>query len=581
MSEKVTAEQPVDGAELLVRQLKAGGVQNFFSLIEPSLNTVFRSIYQHGLKLVHPRHEAANVHMADASYRTSGQIAVAMGTMGPGFANMVSGAITADLEGMPVLIIATQRIHKADRAVRRGRFQWCPQLDIMKPICKYSAIVQDPATLPEYAREAIRAAMSGRPGPVFLEISTNVLEEVVEDAENIAIIDTDRYLFAPGIPDPNRIEEAAELLANAKLPLIVAGTGSWRSKGGVEQLKALAERTGAMVINTFGARGAFPEDHPNSVPLVVKENGCKATHGADVVLAVGTPMSESIGYGRPPAWPEPKDQKFIHLDVDPTAHGSNRETDVALLGDAAAGMKALNEAIARRAEPKQLSEYGKECVAELVAERSGFLELGNSDAVPIHPVRLAKEAEDFFGHDSIASIDGGSTQLWNLSIRTCKRPGNLMWTSHFGHLGTGLPFAVGAKTANPDKTVYVYTGDGAMGFNLTELETCVREGLDIVIVVASDYAWGLEDLPSGMFLTPALGCNPGYLMSKTQRFDKVVEGFGGHGEFVTEPSEIRPALERAKAAGKVAVVQVEIDTKANGFPANLLNFGSIYSASAL
>jgi acetolactate synthase-1/2/3 large subunit len=563
----------VDGGELVVRALGAEGVEQIFAISDVSYTPIQRSAEAHGIRTVSARHESANVHMAEAWARASGGVAVAMAGMGPGVANLVPGVFTAWIEGYPVIVIGTQRIDRADRSIRRGRFQHAPQLDVFRPITKFAATVPDAERAPEYVREAFRSALQGRPGPSYLEFPVQVLREEVEDSD-VRMPPPSRYRAAVGAPDPESVGRAAQLLADAELPLILAGQGV-KHGAAADELRALLHYVGAGLITTPGARGVIDEDDDHVVGQpMFSPAGARLAQEADVVLAVGTEIGETVGYGKPPQWAEPEKQQWIHLDSDPGSIGVNREVDCALVGDAREGLEALRVAVGDRggpAEPRPL-------LAEVAAQERELLtqlrdSLGASDAHPIHPARLANEVATFFGTDAITCLDGGNTTLWAILFHRFHHPCSLLWTSHFGHLGTGLPYAIGAKLAQPDRPVYLFTGDSALGFNLSELETAAREQLDLVIVVACDYAWSMEALGQQQEIGRTVG-----LETKHVRYDEAARALGCGGELVERAEEIRPALERAAATAGPVVVQVDVDPSENVSPPFLQQFLDMYAA---
>ena len=277
----------IDGGEVLVRALEAEGVDALFSISDISQSRMLRSAEAAGFQIVGPRHESAGVHMADAWARCTGRVAVAAAAGGPGVANMVPGIMCAWMEGVPLLAIGTQRVRRSLHALRHGRFQYGPQLDVVRPVTKFAATVEEARRLPEFVREALRCALAGRAGPAFLEIPTDVLEETVDEGE-VTFGDPARHRVAPGAPDLAALAAAAAMLGEARFPLILAGHGVHRADAG-DELRALASHTGALVMTTAGARGAFPEDHPQSVGMTFPW-GSPAHLDTDVILAVGTQL---------------------------------------------------------------------------------------------------------------------------------------------------------------------------------------------------------------------------------------------------------------------------------------------------
>lgn len=561
----------IDGGEILIRAVQAEGVDAMFAISDIGQSRILRSAEDAGFLVIGPRHESAAVHMADAWARSTGRMAVVGAAAGPGVANMVPGLMCAWMEGVPLLAIGTQRVRRSLHALRRGRFQYGPQLDVVRPITKFAATVEEARRIPEFVREAFRCALAGRAGPAFLEIPGDVLEETVEEDE-LTIGDPAMYRVAPGAPDAEAIRAAIDLLGSAKFPLILAGHGVHRADA-AEELRAVAEHTGALVMTTAGARGAFPEDHPQSIGMAFPW-GTPAHTDTDVILAVGTQLGETVQYLMPPGWAGPDRQRLIHLDVDPAQIGVNRRVDAPLVGDARAGLAALLDALRAQGPARTPADAAAAYAGEFHSFRESLIDSYRTiDTAPVHPGRLAVEVAGFFADDAIVCFDGGNTGLWAHLAHTIRRPRSLMWTGHFGHLGTGLPYAIGAKLAHPDRPVYLLTGDGAFGFNIQELETAARHGVAVVAIISCDFAWGMEEI----YMQKVAGTTVNVRHSKV-RYDEVARALGCHSELVEHPDELRPALERATAAGKPAVVQVVIDDRENINPPGLDDFHGMYAA---
>jgi acetolactate synthase I/II/III large subunit len=293
------------------------------------------------------------------------------------------------------------------------------------------------------------------------------------------------------------------------------------------------------------------------------------------VLAVGTALGESMQYLLPPAWAGPDRQRVVHLDADPGQIGVNRATDVALVGDAKAGLAAVLTQLRARGAPRPMSDAAAAYAREYADFRRLLIDgYANIDTTPIHPGRLAVEVARFLPEDAILALDGGDTGLWAHLATTHRRPRSFVWTGHYGHLGTGLPYAMGAKLANPDRPVVLFTGDGAFGFNLQELETAAREAIPIVVVVNCDGAWGMETV----YMHKTAGTTIGVGLSDV-RYDEVARALGCHGEMVDDSKELRGALDRAVAAGVPAVVHVAVDAAQNTNPPGLDDFAAMYDAA--
>ena len=560
----------LDGGDIFVRAIEAEGVKILFGIADISYIPIFRAAEARGLKIVGGRHESANVHMADGWARTTGEVAVALGAMGPGVANLVPGVITAWIEGIPVLVVGTQRTTRIHDSILRGKFQHTPQLDVFRPVTKFAAIVPDAAHIGEYVREAFRHMLTGRPGPAYLEINDDVLRQKVADSD-LEWPKPLAYRTSPPGPDPALIDEAARILYQAAAPLIIAGDGVARS-GAEGALWRIVERTGAMAASSVGSRGLLPEDRPQVLALM-NESAREAGKKADVVFFAGAQPNELMGLGREPRWAPSGKQIWIQLDSDPLMIGVNRPIEIALVGDAKKGLEALDAALASRGPQRPMGETAKKISEALQAERNDLIEkLGRREDAPIHPARLAFEVGGYFGPNAIACFDGGNTVVWAHLFHRFLRPRSFLWTSHFGHLGTGLPYAVAAKLAAPDRPVYLFTGDGALGFNLQEMETAARARANIVVVVNCDYAFAMEHLGQVTEMGKIIG-----VRTSPIRFDQIAQGMGWHGERVERPDAIRPALERASGAGKPALVQVNVNPDFNIEPPGLLELGRMYA----
>jgi len=556
----------ISGADALVRCLIEEGVRYVFGIPGDQTNPITDAIHRFGreagLDFVMTRHEQAAAHMADAWARVTGEPGVCLGTVGPGVADLVPGVYPAWADSVPMVVLGAQnqtwRIYP-----EHGSMQSLDQIGLMTPITKWRALVADVRRMPELVQRAFREVTSGRPAPVYLDLPADVLCQRFEAGQH-PILPPERYrATTPPTADPDLVERAAEMLAEAKWPLIHAGGGVLRA-GAWRELVELAEHLSAPVTTSVGARGAIPEDHPLClIPSSYGALGAQAT--ADVVLLVGGRLGDLDFWGRPPAWGEVGEQRWIQIDIAPENIGLNRPVDLALVGDAKATLRALLEAVKERTGPRPENPQMADARAAQEAWLGQFEEGARSNAVPIHPLRLVREVRAFFPRQAICAVDGGTTTVWAFYLNRVYEPRSFLWAADSGHLGTGLPYAIGAKLARPDLPVYLITGDGSFGFNAMELETARRVGAPIVVIIANDRAWGmikgsqkllLEERYIGVDFTDA-------------RYDRLAEALGCYGERVTEPGQIRPALERAVESGLPAVLDVLVDPEAHILPPDL------------
>lgn len=563
----------ISGAEALVRCLVEEGVRYVFGIpgdqCSPITDAIHRLGGKSGIKFVTTRHEQAAAHMADAWARVTGEPGVCLATVGPGVADLVPGVYAAYADSVPVIVLGAQ--NQTWRCYpEHGSMQALDQIPLMAPITKWQAMVNDVRRMTHLVQMAFRQATSGCPGPVYLDLPSNVLCEKI-DTDLCPIMPPARYRpMAPPIADPTMIERAADMLVEAESPLIHPGSGVLRS-GAWSEVIELAEYLSAPVTTSLSGRGIIPEDHP--LCLIPSASGAiQAQANADVVLLVGSRLGDTDFWGRPPIWGEVNKQRFIQIDIEAKNIALNRPVDLSLLGDAKATLRALHEAIRKRAARRSGHPHLSDARREQERWIEGWNEGANSQQVPIHPLRLMREVREFFQRGATLAQDGGNTAVWSFYQNRIYEPRSFLWAADSGQLGSGVPYAIGAKLARPDRVVFCVTGDGSFGFNALEMETARREGTPIVVVVANDRAWGMikggqklvyKERYCGVDLSDA-------------RYDKLAEALGCYGERVTEPDQIRPALERAMAAGIPAVLDVIVDREVNLTPPDLVVLDSVW-----
>jgi acetolactate synthase I/II/III large subunit len=528
----------------------AEGIDTLFSIPDPGYSFVHGRGLELEMRIVAPRHESAGVHMADGLARVTGRPQVAMAGMGPGVANLVPGVVCAWIESIPVVVIGIQRVSSALSAVRHGRFQFTPQIRLFEPVTKYAAVVEGAHRIDEVVHQAFRQATTGRPGPVYIEIPFDVMGKTRDFPPPEP---PERYRLMPQPAPSDAVEAAADAIRSARLPLIIAGTAIHTSRVH-EEFRKLAELLKCPVVPSPGGRGALPETHPQVLPFL--GSGLVACQAADCVLTVGSGVGEPLHFGAPPQFAPKDQQRWITIERDAASIGINREFDLALAGDLRAVIPQLTAALEKRIPfeaPEELAKWRRQYEEDrrkLISE--------TPDSIPIHPGRSIAEIRDAVPDDAVIVRDGGATALFELTYGQ-QRSTEFLWTSKFGHLGTGLPYAIAAQLRfGPDRCVCLISGDSALGFNLMELETAVRHDLPVLVVVNDDNHWGMEVMVQKMQIGRNVECRTTAL-----RLDRIAQGFGAHGEYCATAGEIRPAIERARASRKPAVVQVRIDPEVN------------------
>jgi len=533
----------ITGSEVLAKALRTQGVDTMFYLMGGPMLETEAACIQLGIRAIDHRHEQAASFAAHAYTRVTRRPGVCMGCSGPGATNLVTGVATAFTDCAPLVAIggASPRVYQGMEA-----FQEIDQLGVMKPITKWAERIFDAKRIPDVVATAFRQATTGRPGPVYIDMPGDILGEKVEEE---SIHYAPAWKPAPRtLGDPAAVKEAIALLARAERPVVIAGSGVWWSDGAAA-LQAFVEATGIPFYTKPISRGLIPEDHA----LSFLNARSKAFTEADVVLAVGTRFDWMIQFGRPPRFAA--DLKVIHVDINPSQLGHNREVDVPIAGDARAVLEQLRAEAEGKINPRLYAGWtGK--LRTLDAEKSSEMDKAMSnDNTPIHPLRLCKEVRDFLRRDAILVVDGQEILNFGRQAIPTYVPGHRLNSGAFGTMGVGLPYGVGAKVAKPDTQVLVLHGDGSFGINAMDIDTAVRHKIPVVVVISNNGGW-TADAPWTRPL-PKPGRNLGHT-----RYDKLAQELGAHGEFVEKPHEIRPALERAYASGKPAVVNVITDHKA-------------------
>ena len=417
-------------------------------------------------------------------------------------------------------------------------------VSIMKLITKFAATVPHPQRIPELISMAFREAYKGRPGPSFLEIPRDVLDAKV-DAEKVRFPENYRSPYKVH-GDSTAIALAASWLQQAERPAILAGNQVQFCRG-ADALAQFAQRARVPIYVNGAACGALPPPHPN---LFVNSRR-QALGQADVIIIMGTPFDFRLGYGQRLNL----QAKVIQVDLDYGELGHNRDVDLGICGDAAAVLTQLTDALGSQGSK---SDDWLRALREVEEKSASQAAAGlNSDQVPIHPLRLCKEINDFLTEDTIFIGDGGDIVTMSASVIRTHKPGHWLDPGPLGTLGVGAPFAIAAKTALPDKGIFVLFGDGAFGLTGFDIDTAARFGLPSVSVVGNNAGWN----QSRFGQLSKYGQKRGDVANKLSptRYDVIVEAMGGYGELVTQPQDIRPAIERARASGKPSCVNVILD----------------------
>ena len=534
------------GGELVARVLKDAGVGHVFTLCGGHILPIYDGCLTEGIRIVDVRHEQAAAHAADAYARLTRHVGVAMVAPGPGVTDAVTGIANAYAARSPVLLIGGA----APLGLRGlGALQEMEQVALLRPITKGAWSVPETRQIPEVLTTAIRTALSGRPGPVFVEIPVDLLLNRIED--RLAPIPR-RYVHRPAaLGDPDDVVRIAHLLSRAERPVVIAGSGVYWDDA-AKALTAFAEAAGAPIFMNGAGRGVLASDHS----LAFSQARGFALANADVVLVLGTPLDFRLGYGRPPSFAE--DARVCMVDCDPVEIGRNRPIEVGVVGHIGRVLEQIGDVLPA-ALPARWEEWRRRLGQKERDARAKLEKECASADVPISHYRWAAEIAAVITPDTIVVGDGGDVVGCASKIVRLQRPGQWLDPGPFGCLGIGPSFAIAAKLLHPDQRVLLIAGDGAFGLNGMEMETAVRFGLPITCIVGNDGGWGQIRNPQLSFWGDERAVATSL---PTSRYDLMVEALGGRGVFVRDPADIAPALRQALDSNDVWCINVALDPAA-------------------
>jgi acetolactate synthase-1/2/3 large subunit len=535
----------VTGSHLIGKALKLEGIRHIFTLAGDHILPVLDVMADMDFRFLDTRHEQAAVHMADAWGRITGQPGVCMYTT-PGFANAIPGLAHAQHSESPVISISGS----ADLAeLGRGAMQEIDQIGAATPFTKGAWLVHDARRIPDFIARAVRTAFSGRRGPVHLTIPIDVQEQEVSEDEVTFYQPAEYRAQERAFADPRLIQQAVQLLHQAQRPLLIASGPTGYAASG-EILQRFIETTHLPLLTEDLARGLVPDDHPLCFGFFERglNRAARLLREADVVVLLGRKQDYSIGYTQPPS--VAAEARLIQIDPALAEVGRNRGVTVGIVGDIEAVLEQMTKEAARLTW-KPLP-WLKTFQAEREAQAAWLESLARPE-VPMHAVYVHQTLARFLQPDDCLCFDGGDFCHFGRALYPALRPRRWWYVPTLGMLGSALPTAMAAKLAYPEARVVVLTGDGAFGFHAMEFDTAVRHHLPVVAVLGNDAAWGIDrQIQLGLYGRPVA---TDLLQS---RYDQVVQGLGGHGEYVERPEALSTALERAFASGKPALVNVAV-----------------------
>ena len=527
-------------AELFVRCLENEGVDTIFGLPGEENLDVMDALLDSGMRFILTRHEQGAAFMADVPGRLTGRAGVCLATLGPGACNLVTGVADANMDRAPLVAIAgqaaTTRMHKESH-------QYLDLARLFEPISKYSTQIREPEIIPEVVRKAFKQAQAEKPGASFIELPENVAEADVEEVGPL----TPQAASLP-FPPPQKVSQAARVISEARSPIIMAGNGVIRG-GASAALVDFAERLNIPVATTFMAKGAIPFSHPLSlgtVGLQARDYVACGFDRADVILCVGYDMVEYP----PRLWHPDRDRKIVHVDASPAEVDAHYVLEVGVVGDIGQALPALAaEAKPREASP--VTSLRQVIVEELQA-------CAEDRAFPLKPQKIVWDLRQVLDAEDIAISDVGAHKMWMARMYEAEAPNTCIISNGFASMAIAVPGAIAAKLAFPERKVVAVTGDAGFMMNCQELETALRVGTPLVVLIWSDSKYGLIEWHQNRKFGRSSHIDFG-----NPDFVKFAESFGAKGYRVEAASDLVPILRQALADDTLAVIDCPVDYAEN------------------
>jgi acetolactate synthase-1/2/3 large subunit/sulfoacetaldehyde acetyltransferase len=547
----------MNSGKAVIELLKAENVKHIFGIVGSTFLDVLDVLYDDkDIAYINVRHEQGGAFMADGLARVTGQPAVCLVTSGPGATNLLTGIGAAYVAHSPVIALTGGPV---SANYGRDAFQEFDLVNIFKPITKLSLLINKPERIPELMRYAFRTAMTGRKGPVYVEIPRDVLNNQEIEA---TILPPSQYRPShPRLPHPDAIQQAVQILQQAERPLLLVGGGvNWAEAN--ELAVRFSERLALPVITAYGRNDAVPNAHPLYIgPLgrAGAPEAAQACRRADTLLVLGSRLGNFTSY---------YDQRYIQpgtrivqVDIDSRDIGRMYPIELGIQADAGETLTALLQAIERSSAPTTTPAWQTE-TRTLRDKRQSRLEAeGSLQTMPLKPQRVYAELRRVLPADTIVSLDAGAAPAYGYDRLHLSQPRTFITPLDIGTLGLAFPTALGAKLGRPDAPVLAIHGDGGFLMNAQELETAVRHQINVVTLVMNNNCWGSEKAYQKHFYQERyVGADIG-----NPRYDQYAELFGAKGYYVEHPDQIGDAMLEALYCGKPAVIEVPIDP--DEFPA--------------
>ena len=530
----------MNAAELFVRCLENEDVDYIFGIPGEENIDVMDVLLDSPIRFITTRHEQGAAFMADVYGRLTGRAGVCLSTLGPGATNLVTGVADANMDRAPVVAIAgqaaTTRMHKESH-------QHLDLVNLFAPITKYSTQIREPEIIPEVVRKAFKQALAEKPGVSFIDFPENIAGADVEGKEPLKV-------QAAATPEPPaaKVEQAAEIISSARHPIIMAGNGVIRARA-TEQLQAFAEKLQIPVATTFMAKGAIPFSHPLSLGTVGLQAHDYVDCGfdrADVIICVGYDMIEY----HPHLWHPEKHAQILHIDQTPAEVDEHYILAAGVIGDVGESLRRLGELTSPQHEPElgTLRDF-------ILREHSEHAE---NPAFPMVPQRILSDLRQVLEPEDIVISDVGAHKMWTARLYEAERPNTCIISNGFASMGIGVPGAIAAKLAHPERTAVTITGDAGFLMNCQEIETALRIGTPIIVLIWTDSEYGLIHWHQLRHFG-----RPSHITFNNPDFVKFAESFGAKGYKVQAADELVPTLKQAIADDTVVIIDCPVDYSEN------------------
>lgn len=527
-------------AELFVKCLENEGVEHIFGIPGEENLDVMDALLDSPIKFITTRHEQGAAFMADVYGRLTGKAGVCLATLGPGATNLVTGVADANMDHAPIIAIAgqasTNRLHKESHQV-------LDLVNLFDPISKYSTQILEPEIIPEVVRKAFKVAEAEKPGCSFIDFPENISEMTIEGKSPLKV-----QSASPPVPPRDKMEQAAQIISNAKFPIIMAGNGVIRASAS-DRLVDFAEKLNIPVATTFMAKGVLPCSHELSLGAVGLQANDYISCGfdrADVIICVGYDIVEYHPY----LWHKDKNRKIVHIDASAAEVDEHYIVEVGVIGSISQALKG----IAAEARPNR-GEIG----ANLrTAIQEQFSLHAHDDGYPVKPQKIIWDLRKALSWDDIVISDVGAHKMWIARMYQAERPNTCIISNGFAAMGIAVPGAIAAKIAHPHRTAVAVTGDAGFLMNSQEIETALRIETPIIILIWTDSNYGLikwKQMAQFGRTSNIEFTNPDFV--------KYAESFGAKGYRIDAATDLIPTLKQAVRDNTVVVIDCPVDYSEN------------------